>query len=150
MVEITFKPADANQTGPLLEMRREFCAHERLSFDERADLSVLHKIMADPSLGRVYMMLAGEEVAGYVVLTFGFSLEYGGRDALIDEIYVRESYRGRGIGTRCLQFIESVCRDLGVRALHLEVDRANANAQGVYRKSGFVDHDRYLMTRWID
>lgn len=95
-------------------------------------------------------MLAGGDVAGYIVLTLGFSLEYHGRDALIDEIYVREDYRGRGIGTRGLEFIEGICRELEVKALHLAVERANRNAQAVYRRAGFVEHDRYLMTKWVE
>jgi ribosomal protein S18 acetylase RimI-like enzyme len=37
-----------------------------------------------------------------------------------------------------------------VRALHLEVERANTAAQGLYRKFGFADHERYLFTRWIE
>ena len=31
--------------------------------------------------------------------------------------------RGRGLGTACLRWLEGVCRDQGIRALHLEVDR---------------------------
>lgn len=94
-------------------------------------------------------MLSDKEVAGYIVLTFGFSLEYHGRDALVDEIYLRERFRGQGTGTRGLQFIEGVCRELGIRALHLEVERANIIAQSVYRRAGFVDHDRYLLTKLV-
>jgi ribosomal protein S18 acetylase RimI-like enzyme len=131
-------------------MMRDFCAHEHLAFDEQVILSALNKILADASLGRVYLMLADEMVAGYIVLTFGFSLEYQGRDAFVDELYVKESYRGQGIGKRCLQFIEGVCREIGVKALHLEVERANTRAQAVYRGAGFVEHDRYLMTKWVD
>jgi ribosomal protein S18 acetylase RimI-like enzyme len=34
-----------------------------------------------------------------------------------------------------------------VRALHLEVERANTEAQAFYHKAGFADHDRYLLTK---
>ncbi len=149
-MEITFKSADASHIDLLVEMMREFYVHEHLPLDEPAALSALRQILADASLGRAYLMLSGADVAGYIVLTFGFSLEYHGRDALIDEIYVRESYRGRGIGKRGIQFVEGVCREHEVRALHLEVARANTNAQAVYRRAGFIDHDRYLMTKWVE
>ena len=86
---------------------------------------------------------------GYVVLTLGFSLEFHGRDAFVDEIYIRAQYRGRGIGGKALAFAEGACRSLGVRALHLEVERKNTAAQAVYRKVGFKDHDRYLMTKYV-
>jgi GNAT superfamily N-acetyltransferase len=131
-------------------MMRELYAHDHIPFDEQSALSALRQLLADASFGRVYLMLAGGDVAGYIVLTLGFSLEYHGRDALIDEIYVREDYRGRGIGTRGLEFIEGICRELEVKALHLAVERANRNAQAVYRRAGFVEHDRYLMTKWVE
>ena len=46
-------------------------------------------------------------------------------------------------------FLADVCRTEGIAALHLEVERANTIAQEVYRKQGFKDHDRYLLTKWI-
>jgi len=64
-------------------------------------------------------------------------------------VYVHSSQRGKGVGTAALAFAEEQCRILGVRALHLEVEHANTNAYGVYRKVGFVDHERYMMTRLI-
>lgn len=149
-MEIAFKAADASRINLLLEMMCELYAYDHSPFDERAALSALQQILADDSYGRVYLIWSGEMVVGYIVLTLGFSLEYHGRDAFVDEIYVKESHRGQGIGKRSLQFIEGVCRELGVKALHLEVERANARAQAVYRKEGFVAHDRYLMTRRFD
>jgi len=84
------------------------------------------------------------------VVTFGYSLEYGGRDAFIDELWVHERVRGQGIGTRALHMAEAACREQGIQALHLEVERTNAVAQQVYRRAGFVDHDRYLLTKRLD
>jgi ribosomal protein S18 acetylase RimI-like enzyme len=95
------------------------------------------------------LIRVNDATAGYLVLTFGFSLEFGGRDALIDELYVRENFRGRGLGRASLVLAAEVCREEGIRALHLEVDRVNTRAQGVYRQAGFRDHDRYLLTKWL-
>ena len=97
--------------------------------------------LRDGALGSVYLIRSGEDVAGYVVLTFGFSLEFYGRDALVDELYLREEFRGKGLGRTALQFVEGVCREEGIKALHLEVDRVNTRAQGVYRAAGYRDHD---------
>jgi GNAT superfamily N-acetyltransferase len=58
---------------------------------------------------------AGEPV-GYLVVTLGYSLEYGGRDAFVDEVYIRSTHREKGIGTAALTFAEEQCRVLGVRA----------------------------------
>jgi len=100
-------------------------------------------------LGRIYSIKCDDEYVGYSVLTFGFSLEYFGRDALIDELYIRADYRGKGIGSRYLKFIENICKDENIFALHLEVSKINTKAQELYRRMGYKDHNRYLLTKWL-
>lgn len=133
----------------LLQFMQEFYAFEHIAFEEVGARNALTTLVRDASLGRVWLIGAEGEAIGYVVVVFGFSLEYHGRDAFLDELYIGEQHRGQGIGALALQFLEEVCRSLGIRALHLEVSRENTKAQSVYRRAGFKDHDRYLMTREI-
>lgn len=49
-------------------------------------------------MGRVWLIQHQSLAIGYVILTLGFSLEYGGRDAFIDEFYIQANYQGQGIG----------------------------------------------------
>jgi diamine N-acetyltransferase len=149
-VEITFNRAGGADVPALVVMMREFYAHEGLSFDEGAARAALSGLLDDESRGRVWLIALDGVAVGYAVLTFGYSLEFRGRDAFVDELYLRAEARGRGVGRRALQLMEQTCQALGVRALHLEVERANARAQAVYRQAGFLDHDRYLMTKWLD
>ena len=85
-------------------------------------------------------------VAGHLVLTFCHSMEYGGRSAFIDDLFVRPQLRNRGVGRALVGHARSVCEELGVRAMHLEVARTNEPAQAVYRKIGFESTDRELLT----
>lgn len=149
MVTETFRVAERADIETLLQFMREYYEFDHLPFDEQVARTALAKFVDNESLGRIWLICADGEAIGYLVLTLGYSLEYGGRDAFIDEVYIRASHRGRGIGQSALTFAEGVCRTLGVRALHLEVERTNTNAHGLYRKAGFVDHDRYLLTKRI-
>ena len=148
-MEVSFKLADSSDTDVLAKLMQEYYEFDHLTFDDHVARAALRQILGDDSLGRVWLIQHGEDAVGYIVLTLGFSLEFKGRDAFIDEFYIQESYRHEGIRTRALQFVEDVCRSLSVQALHLEVERANVSAQKFYRKSGFADHARYLMTKWI-
>jgi ribosomal protein S18 acetylase RimI-like enzyme len=148
-METNFRIAENSDTEILVEFIREFHEVEHLPFDDNSVRTMLAEILNDDSLGRVWLIQDGSEPIGYIVLTFGYSLEFQGRNGLIDELYIRESHRGQGIGTSALQFVEGVCPSLGIQALHLEVDRKNTAAQGLYRKVGFEDHDRYLVSKWI-
>lgn len=142
-------PAEATDIELLVVFMRDFYEHEALSFDESAARQALQQLIENHFFGRVFLFELADEKVGYAVLTFGFSLEFHGRDAFVDELYICESYRGRGLGKQALEFLADVCRTEGIAALHLEVERVNTIAQEVYRQQGFKDHDRYLLTKWV-
>jgi GNAT superfamily N-acetyltransferase len=149
MTDPIFNPAAPDDIETLIPMMRDFYAHEGLAFDEAIARRALLGVIDGDAFGRVFLIILAGDLAGYVVLTFGYSLEFHGRDAFVDELYLRDEYRGQGIGKRALEFLTGVCAAVGVNALHLEVERSNSHAQAVYRKFGFEDHDRYLMTKWL-
>ena len=148
-MEPSFRVAEPSDADTLVGMMRDFNAHERIAFDEPAVRAALAQLFADDTYGLVCLILLGVEVAGYAVIAFGFSIEFRGRDAFVDELFVKDGFRGRGLGTAALRFAEGLCRGRGIRALHLEVERENTRAQSVYRRAGFADHDRYLLTKWL-
>src|SRR5262249_17869700 len=144
-MEAEFRIASSADLETLLSFARAFYSHERLAFEEAKARAAFRLLLQDPHLGRVWLILADSAPVGYSVLTFGFSIEYGGRDAILDEIYIHESHRHRRLGGQALCLAEDACRELGIRALHLEVERSNTAAQEFYRAHDFTDHDRYFM-----
>lgn len=149
-MEPFFRPATEADTELLLKMMREYYAYDGHAFEERRARMALLAFLREPSYGRAWLICDDSTPVGYVVLTLGYSLEYLGRDAFIDELYLRESHRARGWGRRTLEFIEDEARKLEIRSIHLEVVRDNLAAKEVYRKSGYQDHDHYLMSKWIE
>ena len=144
---IHYQMATIADLALLQDLVQEFHAIEKLPFDHDIDRRVLIHFLTDQSLGQAWLIQQNAEVIGYIILTLGYSLEYRGQDAFIDEFYLRPPYRRQGIGTQTLAFAEGVCKTLNVRALHLEVDFENPNAQRLYRKVGYQLHDRFLMTK---
>jgi ribosomal protein S18 acetylase RimI-like enzyme len=150
MAEPIFRLAIPDDAELLLEFMREYYAFDGHAFDEAHARAALLTFLREPAYGRAWLVLDGAMPVGYIVLTFGFSLEYLGRDAFIDEFYLRESHRGRGWGRKTLDFVEEQARLHEVRSIHLEVVRANTAAAAIYRKSHYHDHDHYLMSKWIE
>jgi GNAT superfamily N-acetyltransferase len=146
---LTIRVAEAADLDALMPLVREFYRYERLEFDDMRYRELAAVLMGDPSLGRILVVAEGDAIIGYAVITFGFSFEFGGRDALIDELYVREAVRGRGLGTRLLAAIEELCRAKEIRAVHLEADHFNIRVHEYYKRVGFRDHERHLMTKWL-
>ena len=148
-MEPIFQLATSSDLDILLELMREYYEFDRLPFQEFKARRAMSALIRDSSLGRVWLIRLGADAIGYTVLTLGHSMEYGGRDAFIDELFLRPHHRGRGWGKKTMEFVEKEASSLGVHALHLEVTRDNATAQALYRRLGFADHDRYLMTKLI-
>lgn len=140
------RPAATDDVDRLLAMMAAFYAESGYPLDHAAARSALAELASDPALGRLWVIEVEGAPAGYVAVTFGFSLEYLGRDAFVDDFYIEAPHRGRGLGNAVLERVEEECRRLGVNALHLEVGRDNAAGQALYRKRGFRDNDRQLLT----
>jgi len=140
------EPGDLERLLPLV---RELWEHEEMPWHETGTPAALARLLGDDSVGRVWIAEDAGRPIGYLALCFGYSLEYLGRDAFVDELYVEPSLRGSGLGAQLLALVEAACPALGVSALHLEVDHTNARAKQLYVREGFRDNGRFLMTKPI-
>lgn len=134
----------------LVDLMAEFYAESSYPLDRASAASTFGRLLGEESLGAAWLLSARGEVAGYVVLTVGYSMEYGGLDAFVDDLFIRAPHRGAGLGRLALETLVAECRRRGVRAVHLEVARENAPAQGLYARFGFQDNDRQLLTRRLE
>ena len=142
---VAWKPARISDLPLLCEMAKPFYRHERLPYDEKVFRDTIGRIIRDPRRGRVWLIRHKGDVAGYAVVCRGYSVEYGGDTAMIDELYVRSARRGRGIGSATLAFLRDYAVKAGLAALQLEVVRGNDRALKLYKRSGFSDQGRTLL-----
>lgn len=145
--DIEVRLATATDQESIFAMMKEYYREEGYPIVPMTASSALAELLSDPGLGRVLVAEQPGRAVGYLALTLGFSLEYGGRDAFVDELFVRPAHRRRGLGARLLELAATTCSALGVRALHLEVERRNEIGQRLYRRQSFTDNDRLLLTR---
>jgi len=95
--------------------------------------------------GAAYLIGPPRAPIGYVVISFGWSVEFGGLDAMIDEIYVRPGVRKRGIATEAMSALPRALAQGGLRAVHLEVGRDNVAAVKLYQRAGFRSRESYML-----
>lgn len=95
--------------------------------------------------GAVYLIGPTRAPIGYIVITFGWSVEFGGMDGFVDELFIRPAVRGRGIATEVLTELPKSLATAGMRALHLEVDRENETAQRLYLRTRFQPRKNYIL-----
>ncbi len=81
-----------------------------------------------------YILEENGLIAGYAMAAKSFSTEFGKACIWIEDIYIKEEYRGRGFGSAFLQFVAGKYPDAVIR---LEVEEENSKAVYVYKKAGF-------------
>lgn len=148
---ISFKPARPEDLELLLRFSRELAEHDGTPFKADRTRQALRNLIGRSDWGGVWLIYRQEQPVGYIVLTWGYSLEFGGRDAFIDELYLQAGYRGQGIGRQAIQFAQEQCLAHNICALHLEVERDNTGAQEFYRRAGFESRAHYFLMskRWV-
>jgi ribosomal protein S18 acetylase RimI-like enzyme len=147
-MDVVLAPVGPRDRPALEPMVRAYYAEDGLAFDEARQGAALAAMLAGDPLCLAWLVRVADATVGYVVVTLGFSLESGGRDGVIDELFVAPAMRGRGIGAKVLALIEQEARARGLQRLYLEVGHGNP-ARGLYRRAGFVDHQRYLMSKYL-
>lgn len=132
---------DADRLLPLVAA---FHAEIGFATDEDHRAAAIAPLLAGSPHGAAWLVGPRRAPVGYVVLTFGWSVEFGGLDAIVDEIYIRPAVRGRGMGLEALDGIAKAMKEAGVRALHLEVDRTDDSARRLYAKALFRPRENYI------
>lgn len=128
----------------LIALVESFHAEEGITLSDENRRAGVAPLLDGIPHGCAYLIGPPRSPIGYVVITFGWSVEFGGLDAIIDELYVRPGVRGRGIASEALVALPRALAGGGLRAIHLEVDKNNAPALKLYRRAGFETRDNYM------
>jgi ribosomal protein S18 acetylase RimI-like enzyme len=150
MTTPTLRNATEDDREALLVMAHAFAVEDGHGAYGLANDAALLGLLNRPDDGRVLLIESAGAIVGYAVLCFGYSIEYGGRDAFLDEIYVVPDARGRGIGRAALEPLAALAHEAGAGALHVEVMAENDRAARLYERAGWVDRQSRLMTRRLD
>jgi ribosomal protein S18 acetylase RimI-like enzyme len=146
---IVIRPARLTDRADLLALIRAYYRFDHIRFSPRTIAPALDKLLCSRSFGRVWIMCDGARPAGYIVLTYNFDLEFGGIEGLVTDLFVYARYRGRDLGRRALDVVETYCRARGIGMVELQVENENVEAQAFYRKLGFKQLSRIVMTRAV-
>lgn len=156
-------PADARAIAPLME---QFNREEGIEWRPRTMLPALDRLLNEPSLGLVVVATSGVgtgaaanapsgpgdssspgAIVGYGVATFGFDLEFGGRDAFVTELFVDSAHRRSGVGRALLAALVDRLEAHDAHAVHLFVRPENDAARRLYESLSFAVIPRLVMTR---
>ena len=149
-MSISFKKAELSDLPVLMRFMQEFHEFDHTEpFDEVPARMAMETVISDERIGLVWLIKSSGEDVGYIVLTLHYRLESRGICANLDELFINEANRGRGIGRKAMKFLEDTCQERGVAAMQLEVKKDNPEAASLYEKVGFEKPDRDFMFKDI-
>ncbi len=143
MTDLVIKRCGPNEVDLLLPLVIAYHVFEQIEMENGERRRSLAALLSDPLLGEVWCALRTDWPIGYVAVCFGYSMEFCGRDAFVDELFVLPEERGKGIGGRLLKHVKARMAAAGTVAIHLEVARQNIRAKHVYAQHGFVVREKY-------
>jgi len=136
---VAFEPARLEDLPQLVELLHIlFMQEHELSPDAAKQERGLRLILANPTIGRIYVARDGARVLGMVNIQKTVSTAEGGRVGSFEDFVVRPELRGKGLGTRLIRYAIEQSKAEGLLRLILLTDGDNAGAQRLYEKAGFT------------
>lgn len=142
---VHFKNLKSEEIETINKMMQDFYAIDNYPINLETSIKLFEEFISNKNLGKCWLIFDDNIIVGYVILTFIFSFEYGGKIAFLDELYIQKSSRGKGIGKETISFIKEEVAKLNVKLIYLEVENHNEIAQKMYLANDFVIHNRKLL-----
>ena len=135
-MEYIIRPMEEADRSAVLEMMRVFYASEAVLSNGSEEIfkADIDACLDDDLTLEGYVFDGGQELLGYGMTARSFSTEFGKPCLWIEDIYIREAYRGAGIGAAFFRFLEEKHPQ---RLLRLEAERENEGAVRFYGRCGF-------------
>lgn len=144
-MNISVERVTEQQIDTVLPFIARYHAFEDVEQSDAIRRDAVRTLVTHEEFGGIWMINQNTRAIGYIALCKGFSIEFGGFDAFIDEFYIDERYRGKGVGRIVLESIPAIAHRLGIQALHLEVAKSNTPAKRLYSSLGFEARDKFLL-----
>lgn len=132
----------ANAVNLLAAQMRE----HKIPISRKRITNAVHDIVSHPERGFILLACVNGEGVGVAYVSFTYTLEHGGLNSWLDELYVLPGHRGMGIGKKLLLVARRRAHKLGCAAMDLEVEESHRRASHLYARDGFRSLQRQ---RWV-
>jgi len=149
--QLAIRPGRADDAEVLVDMIRELAEYESLGDHARATPKGLraHLFGPTPFAEAVVAEVDGEPV-GFAIFFPTFSTFRGEPGLYLEDLFVRQAHRGRGIGRALVATLARLAVDRGCGRLEWSVLDWNAPAIGFYRALGARPMDDWTVNRLDD
>lgn len=121
----------------ILTMMKEFYSTDAVATNGSAEIfeTDFENCISDCPYLEGFVFCQNKDVLGYAMVAKSFSTEFGKICIWLEDLFVKQEFRGQGIITKFLEYTENIYIN---SIFKLEVDKCNINAIEVYKKRGFI------------
>jgi ribosomal protein S18 acetylase RimI-like enzyme len=134
--------ADKNQ---ILKLLRDYCQEIGDPLSDEHLLAGLTPLLQANTQG-VVLVAEDKEIFGYSILTWGWGIESGGQEALIDEMFISAERRNQGVGEALIRASLERAKHQGVKVVFLETEKDNPRSRDLYTRVGFLEESSIWMS----
>ena len=140
---VAIRPFQPDDLQAVLDLCGEHALFERAGFDRACCAAGLGAALAGPA-PRLLCRVAevGGAVVGYATASIDFSTWRAREFMHMDCLYVRQAYRGRGIGVRLLVALRDAAVARGIDEMQWQTPDWNHDAARFYRRLGASEAGR--------
>jgi GNAT superfamily N-acetyltransferase len=145
---LCIRPVQPGEEGRLLELIRELAVYEKMADEVVATPELLAASLfgAESACEAVFALWQGK-VVGFALFFRNFSTFVGRPGLYLEDLYVRQSHRGRGIGKALLLHLAGIARERGYGRMEWSVLDWNRPAIDFYRSLGAQSMDEWTVFR---
>jgi len=147
---ISFKQISQLDIPEVVAMMEDFYAIDNYPINKERSISLLEEFITDNALGKGWRIMHNRHTTGYLIMTFVFNFEYGGKIAFLDELYIKPEFRDLGLAKAAVDFIITDAKQSGLKLIYLEVEKHNTAARHLYLDKSFVLHGRDILKLKLD
>ena len=104
-------------------------------------------LLRGTELGEIWVLEHEQNLIGYLVIGWGWGIESGGREALIDEVFVSQPHRNQGLGAQLVEAALARAKELDAKTVFLETEQSNPESRKLYQNPGFEVEDSVWMRK---
>ncbi|MFM1845144.1 MAG: hypothetical protein RI917_462 [Actinomycetota bacterium] len=142
---VTIRQANAADEQEILALLRIYCEEANTPLSDAHLLAGLKPLLQENHHG-VVLVAETDKIIGYSILTWGWGIESGGQEALVDEMLIAPTERGRGIGEQLLKASLERAKKQGVKVVFLETEKDNPRSRDLYTRVGFEEESSIWMS----
>ncbi len=133
---MNIRPIQQNDKSAVLEMMRVFYSSPAVHTNGSSDIfnADVDACLSDSPYLEGYVFEIDGKIVGYGMLAKSFSTEFGKPCVWIEDVYLKQDFRNKGLGSEFLDFVSKKYQDAVIR---LELEEDNVRALRAYQKGGF-------------